>query len=421
MKFLLGAATAAHQVEGNNKKSDFWAMENMKYSDFDEPSLDAVDHYHHFKEDIDLLKKAGLNAYRFSVEWARIEPVEGEFDMEEVKHYNEVIDYCIEQGIEPVITLHHFTSPVWVITNGGWEDERVIASFEKYVKFVISQFGEKLHYVCTINEANMGVQIAAIMKRIMKQMGLQVGLNSPFQNGQPEKQEEVANVFHLPVGVVPNTFLSPKTEKGDDIIMRAHQAAVKAIKAQYPDIKVGVTLSLHDVQVIDDSPEAAQQAEKEWDAEFKHYIPYIKNDDFLGVQNYTRSLISANGQEVAPKDSKLTQMGYEVYPEALEHVIRTVAKDFHQEILVTENGIGTSDDEQRQEFIRVATEGVKRCIQDGIPVKAYFHWSLLDNFEWHKGFSKTFGLIAVDRKTQKRYPKESLTLLGKVGSKLFDM
>lgn len=114
-------------------------------------------------------------------------------------------------------------------------------------------------------------------------------------------------------------------------------------------------------------------------------------------------------------------MGYEVYPEALEHVIRTVAKDFHQEILVTENGIGQSDDEQRQEFIQVATEGVKQCIEDGIPVKAYFHWSLLDNFEWHKGFSKTFGLIAVDRKTQKRYPKESLTILGKVGNKLFDM
>ena len=421
MKFLLGAATAAHQVEGNNKNSDFWIMENMKYSDFDEPSLDAVDHYHRYKEDIDLLKKAGLNAYRFSVEWARIEPVEGKFDMEEVKHYDEVIDYCIEQGVEPVITLHHFSSPVWVITNGGWEDEGMIASFEKYVKFVIGQFGNKLHYVCTINEANMGIQIAAIMKRIMKQMGLQVGLNSPLQNGQPEKQEELAKVFNLPVGVVPNIFLSPKTEKGDDIIMRAHQAAVKVIKAQFPEIKVGVTFSLHDVQVVDDSPEAAQQAEKEWNAEFKHYLPYIENDDFIGVQNYTRSLISANGQETAPKDSKLTQMGYEVYPEALEHVIRCVAKDFHQEILVTENGIGTSDDEQRQEFIRVATEGVKHCIEDGIPVKAYFHWSLLDNFEWHKGYSKTFGLIEVDRKTQKRYPKESLTVLGKVGNKLFKM
>lgn len=114
--FLLGAATAAHQVEGNNTNSDCWAMEQMEYTAYAEPSLDAVDHYHRYEEDICLMEKAGMNAYRFSLEWARIEPKEGMFDEQEVEHYRKVIRCCKEHGIEPIVTLHHFSSPVWVIS-----------------------------------------------------------------------------------------------------------------------------------------------------------------------------------------------------------------------------------------------------------------------------------------------------------------
>ena len=118
--FLVGAATAAHQVEGNNTNNDCWAQEQMKYSSYLEPSLDAVDHYNRFEEDIRLLAEAGLNAYRFSIEWARIEPQEGVFDDSEIEHYRSVIECCKRHGVEPIVTLHHFSSPVWMIKKGGW-------------------------------------------------------------------------------------------------------------------------------------------------------------------------------------------------------------------------------------------------------------------------------------------------------------
>ena len=149
--FLLGAATAAHQVEGNNTNSDCWAMEQMEHTAYVEPSLDAVDHYNRYEEDIRLMAKAGLNAYRFSVVWARIEPEEGRFDEEQIEHYRKVIRCFKENGIEPIVTLHHFSSPVWVISKGGWEAESIVGDFEKYTRYVIGKLGDELHYICTIN------------------------------------------------------------------------------------------------------------------------------------------------------------------------------------------------------------------------------------------------------------------------------
>ena len=168
--FLIGAATAAHQVEGNNVHSDYWAQEQMKYSSFAEPSLDACDHYNRFEEDIALMAGAGLNAYRFSVEWARIEPEEGRFDEAEIDHYHRVIACCREHNIEPIVTMHHFSSPVWLIRKGGWEAETTPADFARYVSFVTERLGSEINYICTINEANMGLQVAQVAKHIMQQM-----------------------------------------------------------------------------------------------------------------------------------------------------------------------------------------------------------------------------------------------------------
>ena len=163
--FLVGAATAAHQVEGNNIHSDYWAQEQLPHSSFAEPSGIACDHYNRYEEDIRLLAEAGLNAYRFSIEWARIEPVEGRFDAAEVDHYRKVIACCKAHGVEPVVTLLHFTSPRWLIAKGGWEAESTISYFKRYVTYVTEQLGDALHSVCTINESNMGLQLAAISKR----------------------------------------------------------------------------------------------------------------------------------------------------------------------------------------------------------------------------------------------------------------
>lgn len=421
--FLIGAATAAHQVEGNNIHSDLWAMEHMKHTSFIEPSLDAVDHYNRYEKDIKLMADAGLNAYRFSIEWARIEPEEGHFYSEAVDHYKAVIACCKKYGIEPFVTLHHFSSPKWLISKGGWEASTTPEDFAHYVRFIIGELGSELHYICTINEANMGIQVAAIAERYKRQMmaqmqaaqsggnsadgSVQVGINlQKMMEGQKAAAAENLEVFG--VEKVEN-FTSMRTREGDLLILKAHELAKKEIKALYPDIKVGLTLSLHDIQPQEDGME---RAKKEWDEEFMHYLPYIKDDDFLGVQNYTRSLIGADGQLPNPDGAELTQMNYEFYPEALEHVLRKVAKDFHGDLYVTENGIATADDTRRVAFIDTALKGIVSCINDGLPVKSYFHWSLLDNFEWQKGYSMTFGLIAVDRSTQTRHPKESLSFLG---------
>lgn len=414
MAFLLGAATAAHQVEGNNIHSDFWAQEHMKHTTYAEPSLDACDHYNRYEEDILLMKNAGLNAYRFSIEWARIEPVQDKYDESEIAHYRQVITCCRANGIEPIVTMHHFSSPKWLITLGGWEAEETVRYFADYCRYVMEKLGDALTYVCTINEANMGIQIAAIAKRYMKQMGLQVGINMPMPEAQKAMILEGAEVFGLAVPGPLNTFHSMRSSNGDLIIMKAHEAARDAMKAVCPHLKVGVTLSLHDLQLADDSAEAMQMLQKEWDEEFTHYLPFIRNDDFLGVQNYTREIISAQGIEKVPDGTELTQMSYEFYPEALANVVRKVARDFKQDILVTENGIATADDARRIAFIEQAIAGMKGCIAEGIPVKSYLYWSLMDNFEWQKGYSMTFGLIAIDRTSQKRTPKPSLKYLGSV-------
>src|SRR3712207_4197883 len=150
--FLLGAATAAHQVEGNNIHSDYWAQEQMPYSMFAEPSGAAVDHYNRYEEDIQLLADAGLNAYRFSIEWARIEPEQGHFDEGEIEHYRQVLKCCHAKGITPIVTMHHFTSPVWVIAQGGWENPQIVDWFAAYCSYLVEKLGDQLHYVCTIKD-----------------------------------------------------------------------------------------------------------------------------------------------------------------------------------------------------------------------------------------------------------------------------
>ena len=427
--FMVGASTAAHQVEGNNVHSDYWLQENVEHSQFVEPSGEAVDHYHRYEEDIRLMAEAGLNAYRFSIEWARIEPKQGEFDENEIAHYRKVIACCKENGVEPVVTLHHFTSPAWVISRGGWENEEVVDWFANYVQYVVKHLGSELRYICTINEANMRLQLAAIMKKYMGQMAggsqeaksapkegdVQVGLNlDQGMNTMMLGMMECAKAFGLqdPRGI--HTFVSMCTPEGDILVMKAHQAAKKVIKELYPDIKVGLTLSLHDMQPAAGGEDAAH---KEWEEEFSHYLPYIAEDDFLGVQSYTRQCFDEKGNKYTPEGVELTQMGYEFYPQAIANVVRAVAKEFKGDLIVTENGVATADDSRRQEYIKEATAGLQACIADGIPLKGYLHWSLMDNFEWQKGFSMQFGLIAVDRSNMKRTPKESLSLLGSMTTK----
>lgn len=414
--FLLGAATAAHQVEGNNFHSDFWTMEHFEHTTFSEPSLDAVDHYHRYEEDIRLLADAGLNAYRFSIEWARVEPEEGKFDQAEIEHYRKVLQCCHDHRVTPIVTLHHFSSPKWLISKGGWEDPMLVDAFKTYGVRVVKELGDLMEYVCTINEANMGLQIASLMKEFMLQMGinLQVGMNFSLPQEMIQQQIEAARAFGLDDPRKLHTFLDVRTREGDLLTMQAHEAARDAIKAVCPHLKVGLTLSLHDLQV---QPGGEEMAQTIWEEDFAHYLPFLQKDDFIGVQNYTRKLVDEQGSQPVPEGAETTQMGYEFYPQGLENVIRKVWSQLPIPIIVTENGIATSDDARRSAYIQQAAAGVQDSVADGIPVKGYLYWSLLDNFEWHKGYSMTFGLIAVDRATQTRKPKDSLYILGNLASK----
>lgn len=410
-EFFVGAATAAHQVEGNNTRSDFWVMENLKHSDFAEPSGQAVDHYNRFEEDIRLLAGAGCNAYRFSIEWARIEPEEGRYDYREIEHYRKVLRCCRENGVTPVVTLHHFSSPAWLIRRGGWTSERTVDSFARYARYTAMHLKDELEYVCTINEANMGFQLQKVMedmKRASQREGsVQVGVQLDMKKILLSMVEQGMAFRCSPLKI--GAFLRPRTAEQEKIVMRAHQAAKQAIKAVCPQARVGLTLSLFDYQPADGGEEAAA---KLWQEDFGQYLPYIRDDDFLGVQNYSRKLVGPEGAREPADGAPLTQMGYEDYPQAIGHVLRKVAKEFPGELIVTENGIATTDDKRRCEFIREAIAGVLAARDDGVPVTGYLHWSLLDNFEWQAGFGKTFGLIAVDRSTQTRYPKDSLMVLG---------
>lgn len=418
--FMIGAATAAHQVEGNNIHSDFWVMEHVKHSDFVEPSGDACDHYKRYTEDIGLLAKAGGNAYRFSIEWARIEPQEGLFCIKEIEHYRKVLQCCKDNGITPIVTLHHFSTPAWIISKGGWCKEYVVNAFAKYARKLVQELGDMVSYICTINEANMGFQLHKITQDMLKagkreEGGVQVGTNTDL-----DMKKIILGMFEQgwafkcnPFGV--NTFLKPRSVEQEKIVMMAHQAAKNEIKALNPNIKVGLTLSLFDYQAVDGGEEAAA---KLWQEDFGMYLPYINSDDFLGIQNYSRKLVGPEGTREPAPGAAVTQMGYEDYPKAIGNVLRKVAKEFHSELIVTENGIGTDNDQRRCEFIKEAFSGVMAAKEEGVPVTGYLYWSLLDNFEWQAGYAKTFGLVAVDRKTQQRYPKESLRVLGSLNRKV---
>jgi len=407
--FYWGASTAAHQVEGNNIHSDFWLMENLEGSIFRERSGSAVDHYRLYEEDIALLASFGLNSYRFSLEWARIEPEEGRYDEEAIEHYRNVLLACRRQNVTPIVTLHHFTSPQWLIRAGGWESPDTPARFARYCTHVMKELGDLIPYACTINEANISIGIAKIIKRHQSGSGqAQVGINTDSASQMQKYYMELGKAFGVPPLEV-HSFLGARSEQGLEVIFKSHTEARSAIRQVSPNTRVGLTLSLYDIQSVPGGEEHAADA---WNEEFLQFLPYMEDDDFFGLQNYTRTVYGPDGLLPVPAEAEKTQMGNEYYPEALGAAVRFVSKHLDKPIMVTENGIATSDDTRRVEFIDRALKGLHACIADGIPVIGYMHWSLMDNFEWQLGFSKTFGLIEVDRTTQQRIPKPSALHLG---------
>jgi beta-glucosidase len=397
-KFLWGAATAAHQVEGNNINSDNWLLERAPNTIYKEPSGDACDHYHLYEQDINQLADLGFNAYRFSIEWARIEPEKGSFSRAELEHYRRMLEVCHRRGLTPLVTYSHFTLPRWFAFQGAWENPESSDLFARYCEKATTHLGDLIGYAATFNEPDI-----PHLLRWINLPYLPPGVDLPgvmaIQKGALRKYLNAPEF---------SSFLIGDGEKSRENIMAAHTKGRSAIKSA-KNIPVGLTLSMED-----DQPDGtgSRYAEKQADV-YGPWLKLAKQDDFVGVQTYTRSRIASKTLP-PPQGAELTQLGYEFYPESLEHTVRFAAKESGVPVIVTENGIATEDDKRRVEYIQRALAGLKRCIDDGVVVRGYLHWSLLDNFEWIYGYTPKFGLIAVDRQTQKRTVKPSAVILGKI-------
>jgi beta-glucosidase len=397
--FLWGTATAAHQVEGNNTHSDFWVMEHAPDTIFVEPSGDACDHYHRYREDIAMLAGLGFNLYRFSIEWARVEPEDGFFSQAAIEHYRRVLITCHEHNVKPMVTLHHFTSPRWLMRLGGWTGKETAERFARYCERIAVDLGELIGAACTINEANIPSWMA--------QSGFVPDIDLLSQ--APWWQTSARIMDTDPVKMTP--FLFASSPEAKQVILEAHRKGSQALKSGQGKFPVGITLALSDIQASPGGEEKAKQARY---AVSDSWLEAVRGDDFVGVQTYSRQRYGPEGALPSEDGVEVTQMGYEFWPEALEATLREAARVAQIPMIVTENGIGTDDDNRRIAYVERALQGVIRCLNDGLPVMGYTYWSAMDNFEWMLGYRPTFGIIAVDRQTQIRTPKPSARWLGAI-------
>jgi beta-glucosidase len=408
--FLWSTATAAHQVEGDNTNSDWWEYENRPNSPCYEPSGSAIEHYKRYTRDIALLAKLGFNTYRFSVEWARIEPSEGSFDVTQLDHYRRVVEAVRKAKLTPMVTLNHFTLPLWVAKQGGWLAPTTPALFERYTRKVVEALGDNVGWYCTINEPGM-VALGGYM-----------------------------GDFTFPPGVtgVANWKQAIATLK------ESHRRSRGAVKQLRPDSRVGQTHAMHEWE---SSPGGTGVMNYLRRMNEDTFLEAGKDDDFIGVQTYTRMSVdlplvvgnvfgaalavpalearlaahararqkSGPTKQPDPSAVRRTQMAWEFRPQAVAAAVRRAASVLPgKPIVVTEHGVATADDAERVEFIKGGLAALHAVIADGIPLLGYTHWSAFDNFEWAQGYRMAFGLIAVDRKTQERTVKPSGRLLGEI-------
>ncbi|WP_210479456.1 glycoside hydrolase family 1 protein [Naasia sp. SYSU D00948] len=388
--FLWGAATAAHQVEGSNVNSDFWANEGRMPGM--ERSGDACDSYHRYPEDMRLLAEAGLNTYRFSIEWARIEPVPGLISKAQLAHYRRMIDTALGLGLTPLVTLHHFTNPRWFAEEGGWLGERAIERFTSYVEAATSIL-DGVPYVATMNEPNM--------------LAMMTGLARAMQQAQASGEWQSPTVENDNGARKP--LPAPEPEIGKRFVEAHH--AVRDIVRKRTGAAVGWTVANRAFETRPGAEEKRRELEYIWE---DLYLEGSRGDDFVGVQSYSAQWVGPEGIEPYPPHPDNTLVGTAYRPDALGIAVRhTRDVTGGVPIIVTENGIATKDDERRIAYTAEALQHLAAAMDDGIDVRGYIHWTALDNYEWGH-WEPTFGLIAVDRETFERTPKPSLAWLGDV-------
>lgn len=403
--FRWGAATAGHQIEGNNTNSDLWLIENVSPTIYKERSGDADDSYHRWREDIALLKAMGLNSYRMSIEWARIEPTPGQFSIAEIDRYERVIADLRAAGIDPVITFFHVSAPRWFAERGGWLNPDSPNLFARYCDRAARALGDGIAYACTINEPQVSLTFRTI----------------PMAAAYFKAQDERSLAAHVAAAKATGserfvTMDYPDIQGMTPQLMAAHEKGFAAIKATLPRVPTGVTLNMIDFAAANEGSRIAEMQRAAYDG----WMEVAKRaGDFVGVQTYTQFRIPGAGAKLpepppVPMPEKSDPRDAGKQPAALRNTVEYAHRMTGKPIFVTENGFQTDNDARRAWYIPRVLAELHAAIESGVPVIGYLHWSLIDNFEWAQGYAPKFGLASVDRTTFKRTLKPSATVYGSI-------
>lgn len=391
--FLWGTAISAHQSEGGNINSDAWLCETVQPTIYAERSGDACDSYHRYAEDIAIAADLGFNCHRIGIEWARIEPEPGQFSTAALDHYRRVLDACHARDLKPMVTYNHFTVPRWFAARGGFEVQDGADLFARFAGRATDRLGDLISHATTFNEANIQ-RLVALLRRGGSTDGV--------------IREMIAACARACGSDRFSSLLFAPIETTESNLLRAHAEATAAMKASAGDFPVGLTLSMQDIQGVGED----HQAEALIDQLYGPWIEAARAADFIGVQTYTRVLMGTTDRLPPPAGAEMTAAGYEFYPQALGGTIRFAHARIGRPIFVTESGIATDDDTRRIAYLDAALAEVRACLDAGIAVHSYVCWSLLDNFEWTRGYGERFGLVHVDYETFARTPKPSAHYLG---------
>lgn len=366
--FLWGSATSAYQVEGGIENND-WA-EAARQGKIP-PAGRACDHYNRYEEDFDIAKSLGQNAHRFSIEWARIEPEEGRFDERAIEHYRSVLRALHDRGLEPFVTLWHFNLPVWFARMGGFENKKAAFYFERYCEYVMSKLAASTK--TTASQGGIGVRFWITINEpiVYASQGYLRGGWPPFKK----------NIFRF-IKVVDNLAVS-------------HNVAYKKIKSIQPLAQIGIAKNQFNFEADRNPINRLLAKFLIWFWNHRFIGKISESQDFIGINHYFYKKFG--GKNIHEK----SDMGWDIYPKGIYNVLMEL-KRYHKPIYITENGIADATDTKRTKFIKDYLYWIYRAIHDGIDVRGYFYWSLLDNYELHHGFKYRFGLIEMDYETMER-------------------
>lgn len=403
--FLWGTATAAHQVEGGNDQNDWWDWEQTPghIKDGSRSGL-ACDHFRRFADDFQLLADLGQNAHRLSIEWSRVEPQPGQFDAQALAHYRRVLETMRGLGLEPVVTLHHFTNPRWLAEQGGWTRPEVVATFGRFVEQVVAAYRDLVRYWITINEPTIYAQLGfldaewppglrnpLLAQRVLRHMVLAHGRAYQIVHRlQPEARVSLAHHMRVFDPANPASAADRWTARVADTL--SNQSPLRA---------------LHDGRLRPPLGRGERVAE------------LVGTLDYVGVNYYSRDFVGFDPLaprrlfvRTVPRECPRNACGWEIYPEGLYRVARQAAE--FGPVLITENGTADQDDELRPDYLVTHVQQLARAQREGVPLLGYLHWSSMDNFEWAQGFRMRFGLIRVDFETQARRVKPSGELYARI-------